>query len=108
MREVSVRFPASQSNKVRARGGKREDGRDEREREKRERTERSDSKERGKKEKKRKRRKEEKGNFLLLIKILKGFHLCASLVSTLPLLIKGHFLIFWSTPTEMSSEGARV
>lgn len=57
MREVSVRFLASQSNKMRERGGKREDGRDEREREKGERKERSNGKGRGKKEKKREGRK---------------------------------------------------
>lgn len=46
---------------------------------------------RGKKEKKEKRKKKEKGNSLLLVEILKDFHLSAALVSTLPLLIKEHF-----------------
>lgn len=53
------------------------------------REEREEQWQREREERKEKRRK--KGNFLLLIKILKDFHLCASPVSALPLLMKGHF-----------------
>lgn len=87
MREVSVRLPARQSNKLREKG-KRSGGRGERESK---RGEGRGMREKERNERNRKERGERKENSLLLIDIMKDFQLSGPFNLTLPLLIKEHF-----------------